>query len=166
MPVPVPVPAAAWLGGGSFKGPFWPQAPSSSKASSVIAVRRRGAPTLGVFSILNMRRSMTDSEYHDRADALLHSLETLADRWLDEDVIDVDAQRTGGLLELVFADRSKLVINKQPPLHEIWLASRRGGFHFQWRGGDWLDTKTAASFGAVFDAEASHHGGRPLTLSS
>lgn len=113
-----------------------------------------------------MRRSMTDSEYHDRADALLKQLEALADRWLDEDVIDVDAQRTGGLLELVFPDRSKLVINKQPPLHEIWLASRRGGFHFQWRDGDWLDSKSAERFATVFGAEASHHGGRPLTLSS
>lgn len=113
-----------------------------------------------------MRRSMTDSEYHDRADALLQQLEMLADGWLEGDVIDVDAQRTGGLLEILFPDRSKLVINKQPPLHEIWLASRRGGFHFHWRDGDWLDTKTAASFAEVFAAEASHHGGRPLTLSS
>ncbi len=113
-----------------------------------------------------MRRSMTDTDYHDRADALLRELELLADRWLDDDVIDIDAQRTGGLLELVFPDRSKLVINKQPPLHEIWLASRRGGFHFAWRDGDWRDTKTAARFAEVFASEASHHGGRPLSLSS
>jgi CyaY protein len=112
-----------------------------------------------------MRRSMTDLDFHTRADALLQAIEQQADRWLQADVIDVDAQRSGGLLELLFPDRSKLVVNKQPPLQEIWLASRRGGFHFQWRDGDWQDSKGAGTFGAVFAAEASHHGGRPLALS-
>lgn len=107
---------------------------------------------------------MTDRDYHSRADALLQALELRADQWLQHDVIDVDAQRTGGLLELVFPDASKLVVNKQPPLHEIWLASRRGGFHFAWQAEDWRDTKTGETFAAVFAAEASHHGGKALAL--
>lgn len=113
-----------------------------------------------------MRSSMTDSEYHERADALLASLEAQADRWLEDDVIDIDAQRTGGLLELTLPDRSKLVVNKQPPLHEIWLASRAGGYHFQWQGGAWCDTKTGQAFDAVFNEQASLQAGQALRLSS
>ena len=107
---------------------------------------------------------MTDSEYHDRADALLRRLEALTDAWLQDDVIDIDAQRSGGLLEMSFPGGSKLVVNKQPPLHEIWLASKRGGFHFSWQGDDWRDTKSGASFADVFAAEASHQGGRALSF--
>ena len=81
-----------------------------------------------------MRRSMTDSDFHALADALLRRLETQADRWLQDDVVDIDPQRAGGLLELLFPDGSKIVVNKQPPLHEIWLASRAGGYHFGWDG--------------------------------
>jgi CyaY protein len=29
---------------------------------------------------------------------------------------------------------SKIVINTQPPLQEIWLAARSGGYHFKWDG--------------------------------
>lgn len=111
-----------------------------------------------------MRGSMTDTEYHALADALLARLEAQMDAWLQADVIDIDGQRTGGLLELQLPDRSKLVINKQPPLHEIWLASRAGGYHFAWRDGDWRDTKTGASFEAVFNEQASQQAGKTLRL--
>ena len=61
--------------------------------------------------------SLTDFEYHRLTDSLLRRIEAQADAWLQDDVIDIDAQRTGGLLELGFPDRSKLVVNTQPPLH-------------------------------------------------
>ena len=109
---------------------------------------------------------MTDSEYHALADALLLRLESQMDRWLEDDVIDIDTQRAGGLLELSFPDRSKLVINKQPPLHEIWLASRAGGFHFRWLDTAWRDTKTTQTFEQVFDEQASQQAGRPLQLTA
>jgi iron donor protein CyaY len=44
-------------------------------------------------------------------------------------------QRTGGLLELSFPNGSKIIVNTQPPLHEVWLAARGGGFHYRWVDG-------------------------------
>lgn len=113
-----------------------------------------------------MRRSMTDSDYHARAEDLLRRLEVQMDDWLQTDVIDIDSQRSGGLLELSFPDGSKIVVNKQPPLHEIWLATRAGGFHFGWDGSAWRDTKSGDTFEAVFGAHASRQAGKQLTLSS
>lgn len=107
---------------------------------------------------------MTDTEYHALADALLARLEAQTDAWLQADVIDIDAQRTGGLLEMSLPDRSKLVVNKQPPLHEIWLASRAGGYHFAWKDGAWRDTKSDAVFEAVFIEQASLQTGKALRL--
>ena len=106
---------------------------------------------------------MTDAEYHQRADALLARLEAQADAWLQEDVADIDTHRAGGLLELSLPNRSKLVVNKQPPLQEVWLAAREGGFHFQWVQDGWRDTKTGNSFESVFLNHASRQTG--LTLS-
>jgi CyaY protein len=107
---------------------------------------------------------MTDTDYHQRASALLQRIEVQVDLWLETDVIDIDAQRTGGLLELSFPDRSKLVVNTQPPLQEIWLASRRAGFHFAWDGQAWRDTKTGEAFEQVFALEASAQAGRSLSF--
>lgn len=157
-------------GGGSLSGPFWPHALSSISVARVKTGMARpwrlSAPTLPALFDSTMRRSMTDSDYHARADDLLRRLEVQMDDWLQADVIDIDAQRTGGLLELCFPNGSKIVINKQPPLHEIWLASRAGGFHFGWDGATWRDSKSGEAFEAVFGAQASGQAGRVLALST
>ncbi|MBC7938413.1 MAG: iron donor protein CyaY, partial [Chitinophagaceae bacterium] len=81
---------------------------------------------------------------------------------LQDDVIDIDSQRTGGLLELSFPDGSKIVVNTQPPLHEVWLAARGGGFHYRWADGAWRDTRDGSEFLAVLSHHASAQAGRAL----
>ncbi len=100
---------------------------------------------------------LTDSEFHRLSHAVLAQIEATVDRWLDTDVVDIDSQRTGGLLELSLPDGSKIILNTQPPLHEIWLAARAGGHHYRHVGaagaGQWLDTRDGSEF---FDALSKH----------
>ena len=109
---------------------------------------------------------LTDGEYHALADAVLARVETTVDRWLEEDVVDIDTHRTGGLLELIFPDDSRIVINTQPPLHELWLAARSGGFHYKYVQGRWLDTRDGGEFFAALSACASQQSGRALTFTA
>jgi len=105
---------------------------------------------------------LSDLQYQQEASALLTHIETTADRWLQDDVIDIDSQRTGGLLELAFPDGSKIIINTQPPLHEMWLATRAGGFHYRCVEGLWRDTRDGSEFFAVLSHNASQQAGTPL----
>jgi CyaY protein len=105
---------------------------------------------------------LSDGDYQRLTDLLLSSLEATVDRWLQDDVIDIDGQRTGGLLELAFPNGSKLIINTQPPLQEVWLAARAGGFHFRHEAGRWLDTRSGAEFHDLLSRQASAQGGVPL----
>ena len=107
---------------------------------------------------------MTDLEYHDNASAVLARIEACVDAWLQGDVVDIDTQRTGGLLEMSFPNGSKIILNTQPPLHEIWLAARSGGFHYRWVDGSWLDTRDGSEFIAALSAHASRQAGKPLTF--
>jgi CyaY protein len=106
--------------------------------------------------------TLSDAEYHRLTATLLAHIEATADRWLQDDLIDIDTHRTGGLLELVFPGGSKIVVNTQPPLHEVWLAARAGGFHFRWDGHAWRDTRDGSEFLAVLSAQASAQGARAL----
>ena len=83
-----------------------------------------------------------------------------------QDVVDIDAQRTGGLLELTLPQGSKIVVNTQPPLHELWLAARCGGFHFRYADGQWRDTRDGAEFHAVLSRCASEQAGQPLQFAA
>ena len=105
---------------------------------------------------------LTDAEYERRTLAVLAAVEARADQMLQDDVIDIDTNRTGGLLELSFPDGSKIVINTQPPLHELWLAARAGGYHFRAQAGRWIDSKDGREFFDVLSTCASEQGGRSL----
>ena len=106
--------------------------------------------------------ALSDAEYQRQAQAMLAQVEATVDHWLDSDIIDIDAHRTGGLLELHFPNGSKIIINLQPPLHEIWLAARGGGFHYRWVNGQWLDTRDNSELTTVLSAHASAQAGKPL----
>jgi CyaY protein len=106
--------------------------------------------------------TLSDAQYHARIAAVLASVEAAADRWLQADVVDIDTQRTGGLLELSFPNGSKIVLNAQPPLHELWLAARSGGYHYKCIGGRWLDTRDAREFFEALSACASEQAGVAL----
>jgi CyaY protein len=106
--------------------------------------------------------NLSDSDYHARMAQVLAHVEASVDAWLQQDLIDIDTHRTGGLLELVFPDGSKIVLNAQPPLQELWMAARAGGFHFRHAGGRWLDTRDGREFFEALSACASAQGGLSL----
>lgn len=105
---------------------------------------------------------LSDAEYRRITAAMLAAIETTTDRCLQEDVIDIDTQRSGGLLELIFPDASRIVVNTQPPLQELWLAARAGGCHYRYVQGRWLDTRDGSEFFEALSRHASAQAGREL----
>lgn len=107
---------------------------------------------------------MTDTEFLDRAEAVLRAIEASCDRINDESDTDIDNQRVGGMVTLVFRNRSQIVVNLQKPLHEIWLAAKAGGFHYKFEDGRWMDTKGHGEFFGNLSAHASEQAGCPLAF--
>jgi len=53
---------------------------------------------------------------------------------------DIEFENAGEILELEFANRTKIIVNKQGAARQIWVAAKSGGFHYtydadtrQWR---------------------------------
>ena len=105
---------------------------------------------------------MTDLEFLDQAERLLEGVEMSSDRLNDETDADVDNQRVGGMVTLTFPNRSQIIINLQKPLHEVWLASRCGGFHYKFDGAHWQDTKGQGEFWESLSRYASEQCGQVL----
>ena len=84
---------------------------------------------------------------------------------LDASGLDVDSARHGAVLEIGFEDGSRVILNAQAPLHEIWLASRGGGRHFRAsEDGTWSDTRSGASLALELSAALSLHSGQSVAL--
>ncbi len=109
---------------------------------------------------------LTDAQYQRLTAAVLAQIETHLDRWLQADVVDIDGQRTGGMLEMRFPNRTHMVVNTQPPLHELWLAAKAGGYHFKYQQGRWLDTRDGSEFFAALSQHASAQSGVALHFSA
>lgn len=87
-----------------------------------------------------------ESQFNARAQATLDRIETALDACgadLDYEVLP------GGVLELEFADGSKIIINRHTAAREIWVAAKSGGFHFRPEGDLWAGTRDGAE---LFDA--------------
>lgn len=105
---------------------------------------------------------MNDTEFMDQAERVLKAVEANCDRINEDSSVDIDNQRTGGMVTLVFANHSQIVINLQKPLHEIWLAAKSGGFHYQFDGKQWMDTKGQGEFFSSLSRYASEQSGQTL----
>lgn len=105
---------------------------------------------------------MTDFEYSALADALLQHVEASCDRICEGSELDLDSQRSGGMVTLTFPDHSQIVLNKQAPLQELWLAARSGGYHFKFAADAWRDTKGQGELLGILSREASQQAGTAL----
>jgi CyaY protein len=102
---------------------------------------------------------MTDLEFMEHAEKLLKAVEAGCDSINDEGLADIDNQRVGAMVTLVFSNHSQIVINLQKPLHEIWLAAKSGGYHYKFDNGKWIDSKGQGEFFASLSRFASEQAG-------
>jgi len=103
---------------------------------------------------------MNDSEFHRLADQLMLDIEQTLDNF-DGDA-DIDYETNGGVMTLTFENGSKLVINRQEPLHQVWLATKSGGYHFDYRDGAWVCDRSGWSFSQLLSESATQQAGETI----
>lgn len=80
---------------------------------------------------------MTESEFNELADAVFQRIEQA----IDDSDTDIDYDSNGTVMEMEFADGSKLIVNRHVPNREIWLAAKTGGFHYALDNETWLSQR-------------------------
>ena len=103
---------------------------------------------------------MNDVEYDELTDAVLLAGEEAIER-LD---LDLDFESNGCLLSISFPDKSKIIINKQPPLQQLWVATKFNGHHFEWQNGQWIDNRSGTEFWQLISTAVSKQAGVAVNL--
>jgi CyaY protein len=104
---------------------------------------------------------MTPSEFDSLADAMLERIA----RAVEESGSDCDCEPKGsGVLELEFADGTRIVVNRHSAARQIWVAARSGGYHFRWNGSDWVDTREGSELLAALSKLVTEQSGRAVVL--
>ena len=108
---------------------------------------------------------MSESEFLELAEAVLDEVESALEEAADAADVDVECSRTGNVLQVEFVDNgSKIIVNTQAPMQEIWVAARAGGFHYRLDGELWRDTRDGSELFAALSALASAQAGAQLAL--
>jgi CyaY protein len=108
---------------------------------------------------------MTETEFLGLAESTLDRIEQAFDRLFEQDVVDVECKRNGNVLEIEFVDNgSKIIVNSQAPLQEMWIAARAGGFHYKRVGDEWRNTRDDSEFFTALSDFATQQGGAPVKL--
>lgn len=108
---------------------------------------------------------MTDSEFLALAESTLDNIESALEQVSDDTDVDIECSRSGNVLQIEFADNgSKIIVNSQAPMKEMWIAARSGGFHYRHIDGRWINTRDGSEFYAALSQMATEQAGIPLTL--
>ena len=102
---------------------------------------------------------MTESEFHLAVDAVLARIERALDA-----APDLDFDTAGGILTIECGDGSRLIVNRQTPNREIWVAARSGGYHFAFRDGAWRDTRSGTELFASLAALIGEQGATKVSF--
>lgn len=106
---------------------------------------------------------MNDSEFEALAGDALQRIE----RALEASGIDADLElKEGGVLEVEFADGTKMIVNRHGAAREIWVAARAGGFHFRWDGAKWRDSRDGSELFAALSRLVSAQSGQTVVLAA
>ena len=104
---------------------------------------------------------MNETEFNSLVDKMLLRIE----RALESSALNLEFETANGILEIEFDNGTKIIINRQTPNREIWVAARSGGFHFKHLPGtdgeQWFDTRGGkALFARLEDAVSQQAGAR------
>jgi CyaY protein len=102
---------------------------------------------------------MTDSEFHELARKTLDTIETACEAITQSSDTDIDTARNGEVLALTFENDSKIIINSQAPLQQMWVAAKAGGYHYSWNGQMWIDTRDGSELYATLTKLAQGQAG-------
>lgn len=79
---------------------------------------------------------------------------------------DIEFENAGDILELEFANRSKIIINKQGAAKQIWVAAKSGGFHYSYDAGTgaWRNDQSGAELFSELTRLVSEQAGEKVKL--
>jgi len=105
---------------------------------------------------------MNDTQYNLMADDLLLAIEEA----IEDCGVDIDYEGVGGMLTLTFKNATKIIINKQAPLHEVWVATKFNGHHFHFDNDHWQDKRGGGEFWQFISEAVSTQAETQVVLSA
>lgn len=106
--------------------------------------------------------SLSEARFHDLIDDLQQTVEDI----FDDSDLDVDLENSGGVLTIRFENGSQLILSRQEPIRQLWLAARSGGFHYDYNeeSGLWICDSSDERLGEMLERITLEQAGENLSF--
>jgi len=110
---------------------------------------------------------MTDAEFLELYQATLSDIESAVENAIDERNAEIDYESGNDMLTLTFANGTVAIISRQTAVHQLWLAARSGGFHYEWdeKQEQWVCTANGQNLDDMLREICLEQGGVSMDLS-
>lgn len=105
---------------------------------------------------------MDNTQFQQLADQLMLHIEEVFDHYDGE--ADIDYEINNGVMTLSFENGSKIVINRQEPLHQIWLATKSNGHHCDYIDGVWICNRSGITLFNLLSTACSQQAGTEIMV--
>lgn len=111
---------------------------------------------------------MTDAEFLALYQMTLKRLEEQVEAAINDYDAAIDYESGNDMLTLSFSNRSVAIISRQTAIHQLWLAAKSGGFHFEYDAAikDWRCTTTQQSLTQMLSGICRFQGGVEVDFGS
>lgn len=105
---------------------------------------------------------MNETEFENAVRTTLDRIEQA----IEASGADIEFENAGEILELEFANRSKIIINKQGAAQQIWVAAKSGGFHYSYddKASAWRNDQSGAELFSELTRLVSEQAGEKVKL--
>jgi CyaY protein len=107
--------------------------------------------------------SIDESRFNQLAEATMSAIEEA----IETSGADIDYDTISDILTLEFTNGSQIIINKQGPTRQLWVAAKSGGYHFDYdvaRERWVLDSDPSQELFACLSRYCSEQAGEPVEL--
>ena len=106
---------------------------------------------------------ISDKEYHALSDQVFTHIVRVLE---NEDPDEIEAETIPGVVTLIFGDRKRFILNRQPSVHQLWLAAGAHAWHFSYDEGTatWQCDKGQGELYRILDGAVTSKLGRSVGL--
>ena len=107
--------------------------------------------------------SLSEARFHDLVDTTQQAVEDI----FDDSDLDLDLENSAGVLTIRLENGSQVILSRQPPLRQLWVAARSGGYHFDYdeAGNQWICDSTQEPLGELLTRVVREQTGDELDFS-
>jgi len=98
---------------------------------------------------------MSDADFSTRYENTLIAIEDT----LEDSGSDLDYESVNDILTITCTNGSSIIITRQSATHQLWLAAKSGGFHFDVGDDDWICDSDGETLSAKLSAICQSQGG-------